>query len=326
MLYVETGSTDPYYNFGLEYWLITEKLLEDDTVFLFWRTEPTLMIGKYQNPYEEINIEYARSHHINIVRRMSGGGTIYTDMGGWQFTFITKGDSKRISFSEYILPVIDALHSLGVSDAGFNGRNDLVIGGRKFSGNAQYMHGGYTLHHGSLLYDTDIEQMVAATNVDPYKIISKSIKSVRDRVTNISEHLENPVSAEVFKELMVSNIMRGSHNVYIPTSEEQQRIEQIAEERFRNHRAVFGLSPKYSIVRTGRFEGGKMEFNIRVVKGCISDIAVSGDFFGTVEAEDFASVLRGCEYERSAVEAALEKLPGTVYQVTAAEMAKVIVE
>lgn len=326
MIYVETGSTDPYYNFGLEYWLITEKCFAEDTVFLFWRTEPTLMLGKYQNPYEEINLEYAREHKINIVRRMSGGGTIYTDMGGWQFTFITKGNDKNISFSEYILPVIDALHSLGVKDAGFNGRNDLVIGGRKFSGNAQYIHGGYTLHHGSLLYDTDIEQMVASTNVDPYKIISKSIKSVRDRVTNISEHLKEPVSAEEFKKLMVSHIMHGSENTYVPTPEETLRIEEIAREKFRNHRAVFGASPKYSIVRTGRFEGGKMEFCISVVKGRIADITVSGDFFGTVEAEDFAEVLRGCEYERGAVEAALEKLPGTVYKVTAAEMAKVIAE
>ena len=98
MIYVETGSTDPYYNFGLEYWLITEKCFAEDTVFLFWRTEPTLMLGKYQNPYEEINLEYAREHKINIVRRMSGGGTIYTDMGGWQFTFITKGNVKANGF------------------------------------------------------------------------------------------------------------------------------------------------------------------------------------------------------------------------------------
>lgn len=326
MIYVESGSTDPYYNFGLEYWLITEKCFPEDTVFLFWRTEPTLMIGKYQNPYEEINLEYAREHGIHIVRRMSGGGTIYTDMGGWQFTFITKGTEQRISFSEYILPVIDALHSLGVTDAGFNGRNDLVIGGRKFSGNAQYLHNGYTLHHGSLLYDTDIEQMVAATTVDPYKIISKSIKSVRDRVTNISEHLERPVSPEVFKELMVSRIMGGTQKRYVPTDEEQRRIGQIAQERFRSHRAVFGASPKYSIVRTGRFAGGKMEFTVSVAKGRISDIAVSGDFFGTVEIEDFARVLKGCEYERSAVEAALEKLSGTVYKITPAEMAGIIVE
>ena len=325
MIYVETGSTDPYYNFGLEYWLITEKCLEDDTVFLFWRTEPTLMIGKYQNPYEEINLDYARAHHINIVRRMSGGGTIYTDMGGWQFTFITRGDGKNISFSEYILPVIDALHHLGVTEAGFNGRNDLVIGGRKFSGNAQYMHGGYTLHHGSLLYDTDIEQMVASTTVDPYKIISKSIKSVRDRVTNISEHLPEPVSPEDFKQLMVSHIMHGSDKTYVPTPEEQARIRAIGEEKFHSHQAIFGASPKYSIVRTGRFEGGKMEFHISVVKGRIADITVSGDFFGTVEAGDFAAVLKGCDYERGAVEAALEKLPGTVYKVTAQEMARVIV-
>ena len=325
MIYVETGSTDPYYNFAVEYWLITEKRLNEDTVFLFWRTEPTLMIGKYQNPYEEINIEYARQHRIHIVRRLSGGGTIYTDMGGWQFTFITKG-AGNIHFAEYILPVIDALHTLGVADAGFNGRNDLVIGGRKFSGNAQYMHGGYTLHHGSLLYDTDIAQMVAATTVDPYKIVSKSIKSVRDRVTNICEHLDDPVSAEDFKKLMVSHIMRGSDRVYEPTPEEQKRIRIIAREKFQNHQAVFGASPRYSIVRTGRFAGGKIEFTVSVVKGRIDDITVSGDFFGTVETGDFAAVLKGCAYERSAVEAALKKLPGTVYQVTAEEMARTIVE
>ena len=132
---------------------------------------------------------------------MSGGGTIYTDLGGWQFTFIDYGDTDEIHFQEYIAPVIDALRALGIP-AEFNGRNDLVIEGRKFSGNAQYKLGGNTVHHGSLLYATDIAQMVAATTVDEYKILSKSIKSVRDRVTNISEHMQTPLSPEAFKEHM----------------------------------------------------------------------------------------------------------------------------
>lgn len=134
MIYIETGSTDVYYNFGLENYFAMEKRLPD-TVFLFWRTTPTLMVGKYQNILEEINKPYADAHGIHLVRRMSGGGTIYTDLGGWQFTFIEHSPEQQIEFAQYIGPVVDAVRELG-ADASFNGRNDLLIDGRKFSGNA----------------------------------------------------------------------------------------------------------------------------------------------------------------------------------------------
>ena len=183
MIYIETGSTDVYYNFGLENYFTVEKRLPD-TVFLFWRTTPTLMVGKYQNILEEINKPYADAHGIHLVRRMSGGGTIYTDLGGWQFSFIQHREAGEIEFGQYIAPVIGALEEMGVT-ASFNGRNDLTIDGRKFSGNAQYRLGDCIVHHGSLLFDTDIRQMAEATTPDSYKITSKSIKSVRDRVTNI---------------------------------------------------------------------------------------------------------------------------------------------
>ena len=114
MIYIETGSTDVYYNFGLEYYFTVEKRLPD-TVFLFWQTTPTLMVGKYQNVLEEINKPYADAHGIHLVRRMSGGGTIYTDLGGWQFTFIQHRDAWEIQFHEYIAPVIDALREMGVN-------------------------------------------------------------------------------------------------------------------------------------------------------------------------------------------------------------------
>lgn len=167
MIYIETGSTDVYYNFALEYYFTLEKRLPE-TVFLFWRTTPTLMVGKYQNVLEEINKPYADAHKIRLVRRMSGGGTIYTDLGGWQFTFIEHSDQTQIDFSQYIGPVVDAVRELG-ADAGFNGRNDLLIGGRKFSGNAQYRLPGCIVHHGSLLYDTDLAQMAAATTSTPIR-------------------------------------------------------------------------------------------------------------------------------------------------------------
>ena len=326
MIYIETGSDDVYYNFGLEYYFTVEKRLPD-TVFLFWRTTPTLMVGKYQNVLEEINKPYADAHGIHIVRRMSGGGTIYTDPGGWQFTFIQQQGSAQIEFHQYIAPVVDALRALGV-DAGFNGRNDLTIGGRKFSGNAQYRLADATVHHGSLLFDTDIAQMVASTTVDSYKITSKSIKSVRDRVTNIAEHLPVPMDPETFKAHMIRYIMDGSDAVYTLTPEDDARIRQIALEKFNNWERIYGADPKFNIERTGRLPGGKMQFKIDVRKGVIRGAAVYGDFFATVDANVICAALTGCRYDRNSVLEALRAhgIDGAVYRISAEEMAAVIAD
>lgn len=326
MLYIETGSTDVCYNFGLEYYFTVEKPL-DDTVFLFWRTTPTLMVGRYQNVLEEVNKSYADAHHIQIVRRMSGGGTIYTDMGGWQFTFIEEARDDEIQFQRYIAPVIDALAELGI-EASFNGRNDLTIDGRKISGNAQYRLEGRVVHHGSLLFDTDFEQMAAATTVDSYKITSKSIKSVRERVTNIAEHLAAPMDAEDFKARVVAHILGRDGSVYQITPEDDARIREIGQERFGTWESTYGQGPGFNIQRTGRFPGGTMRFQLDVKKGVIQRAAVSGDFFSTLDGEAIGSVLAGCRYERPAVQAALERLgtDGVIYRVSAAEMAQAIVD
>ena len=326
MIYIETGSTDVYYNFGLEYYFTVEKRLPE-TVFLFWRTTPTLMVGKYQNVLEEINKPYADAHGIRLVRRMSGGGTIYTDLGGWQFTFIQHREEGEIEFSQYIAPVIGALREIGVN-AAFNGRNDLTIDGKKFSGNAQYRLGDCIVHHGSLLFDTDIEQMVASTTVDSYKIISKSIKSVRDRVTNISEHLPSPMDADIFKEIMVRHIMDGSTEAYTLTSEDDARIQEIAREQFQSWDRIFGRSPKFTIDRTGRFAGGKIQFKLDVQKGIIQGAAIYGDFFSTLDTSTICDALIGCPYERSAVLESLRShgIDGAVYRISAEEMAMSIVD
>lgn len=324
MIFIETGSTDVYYNFGLEYYFALEKSLPD-TVFLFWQTTPTLMVGKYQNVLEEINKPYADAHGIHVVRRMSGGGTIYTDLGGWQFSFIQHCPSGEIEFHQYIAPIISALKDLGVH-AEFNGRNDLTIDGRKFSGNAQYRLGDCVVHHGSLLFDTDIQQMVASTTVDRYKILSKSIQSVRDRVTNIKDHLPSQISSEEFKACMVRHILGGHCAVYKTTAEDDARIQVLAEERFRSWPQIYGAAPKFSIQRTGHFAGGTMRFQLDVKKGVITQAVVSGDFFSNVDVETICSVLKGCRYERSAVETALKTMEGTVYRITAQDMAEAIVD
>lgn len=326
MIYVETGSDDVYFNFGLEYYLTVEKQLPD-TTFLFWRTTPTLMVGRYQNVLEEIDKAYADARGIHIVRRMSGGGTIYTDLGGWQFTFIKPDAGEEIQFQKYIAPIIDALGEVGVK-AAFNGRNDLTIDGKKISGNAQYRLGGRVVHHGSLLFDTNLEEMVRATTVDRYKIESKSIKSVRERVTNIAWHLREPMSAEAFKEKVVRHILGPQGTVYGLTEADRVRAAEIGQERFASWESAYARGPGFNIQREGHFPGGNMRFSLEVKKGVIRAAAVSGDFFATLDGEAIARALTGCRYEREAVGEALERagIEGAVYRVTAGEMARAIAD
>ena len=278
-------------------------------------------------PVVSFNKPYADAHKIRLVRRMSGGGTIYTDLGGWQFTFIEHSDQTQINFSQYIGPVVDAVRELG-ADAGFNGRNDLLIDGRKFSGNAQYRLPGCIVHHGSLLYDTDLAQMAAATTVDPYKIQSKSIKSVRDRVTNISEHLPRKLPAEQFKACMLRHLMRGSTQTYCLTPADAARIRALAEEKFAAWDAVCGRNPRFNIERTGHFAGGKFTFRLDVQRGVICQASVWGDFFSTLSAETIAAAVTGCRYDRASVLAALRAggIDGAVYRISAEDMAGLLAD
>ena len=258
--------------------------------------------------------------------RPCGSGTVYHDLGNVNYTYIVRANGT-VDYDAVLSPVIAALNAIGVP-ARKNRTCDIAIGDLKISGSAQRMIKGRLLHHGTLLFDTDIEQMVASTTVDSYKITSKSIKSVRDRVTNISEHLPVPMDAETFKETMVRHIMNGSTDTYTVTPEDDARIREIAGEQFQSWERIFGRRPKFTIDRTGSFAGGKVQFKLDVQKGRIRDAAVYGDFFSTLDADTLCAALMGCPYERGAVPAALRShgIDGAVYRISAEELASVVVD
>ena len=326
MIYIETGSTDIFYNLAAEHYFAARKKL-GETAFLMWRTTPALVVGKYQNTLEEIRQDYADAHGIQVARRLSGGGTIYADLGGWMFTFIRQDDSEAIQFRQYTQPIMDALRALDVP-AGFNGRNDLLIDGRKFSGNAQYKLTGSTVHHGTLMFDVDIGQMVAATSVADEKIISKSIRSVRERVTNISEHLKEPMDAEAFKRHLIGFVVGEDGARYEPTDEDRAEIARFAREKLATWEWRYGMNPKFSIERAGRFAGGRIGFRLDVKKGLIAAAAMNGDFFAGEKADQLADALVGCRYERQAVrERLLEKgFDGVIYGIGIDDIAATIAD
>jgi lipoate-protein ligase A len=178
-------SVNPYYNLALEEYLLKETDPGDD-LFMLWQNRPAIIVGRNQNTWDEINLDFVRKNNIAVVRRMTGGGAVYHDLGNLNFTFIArdrKESSAILDFARFARPVVDALRELGVP-AEFSGRNDIVVDGAKVSGNAQYRYKDLVLHHGTLLFDSRIEDMVQALNVSKDKIASKGVASVRSRVAS----------------------------------------------------------------------------------------------------------------------------------------------
>ena len=199
------GHTDPALNLALEEYALRQLPLEE-SLLLFYINEPSIIIGKNQNTVEEINREYVEANGIRVVRRLSGGGAVYHDLGNLNFSFITKDDGQSFrDFAKFTQPVVDALRKLGVN-AELTGRNDIQVGEAKISGNAQFFARGRMFSHGTLLFDSEMERVASALNVKPIKFESKSTKSVRSRVANISSFLPEPMTIGAFRSALLREI------------------------------------------------------------------------------------------------------------------------
>lgn len=327
MIYINSNSTSPYFNFALEEYLLTQKDLDDDEIFLFWRTNPTIMVGRYQNTFSEINEKYVRENNVNVVRRNSGGGTIYTDMGAWQFTFIEKNYKEEgISFDKFTGPIVEALQKQDV-DAHFNSRNDLLIGNRKFSGNVQYRKDNAILHHGSILFNTDIQAMVESITVAEDKIIAKGIKSVRERVINISEVMKDNITSENFRDIMLDSLLKNS-TTYTLTKEDIKSINKIQKEKFESWDWNYGKNPIFNISRYKRFNGGRVDFKLNVKKGIIKNCTIEGDFFLSGEISILEESFIDCKYVREDISKLLDTLDieNYFYKITKDDLLECIID
>ncbi|WZY00920.1 lipoate--protein ligase [Bacillus sp. FSL W7-1360] len=289
--------TDPRINLAIEEWAL-KHLNEDETYLLFYINEPSIIIGKNQNTFEEINLDYIKENAIHVVRRLSGGGAVYHDLGNLNFSFITKDDGASFNdFQKFTEPVVRALAELGV-DAKLTGRNDIQVGERKISGNAQFTTKGRMFSHGTLLFNSEIEHVVSALNVKDEKIRSKGIKSIRSRVANIAEFLAEPMSMTDFKAHLLKHIFHT--NETIPTYKLSQQdwtdIHSLSEARYKNWDWNFGKSPAFDIQRAKRFPIGTIDVRLNVRKGVITSCKIYGDFFGTQDVAELADVLIGTRY------------------------------
>lgn len=319
MIYVDAGASCAMDNFGCEMYFASEKRLSD-TVFLLWNIAPTVVLGKYQNAFEEVNRSYVEENGITVIRRLSGGGTIYTDRGGLQFSYIVPDADSTIDFTAFVNPVTEALRNMGLN-ASADGRNDILVDGKKVSGNSQFKLHGTTIHHGTLLFDTDLSALVHATTPKAYKITSKSIASVRERVTNIREHLPQDMTLEEFREKLLYALC-GRTDPYPLTDYDRERIHTLGVEHC--SASVWESGPKYEITKVCHLTGGTMEFSLSVKDGVITACRVSGDFFASVEAEEIENCLTGQMLRVQSLTNALAPLSGRLFSIAPEEIARTL--
>ena len=315
MLFVPNENNDPRINLAIEIFLLQEMKV-DEPILLFYINEPSIIIGRNQNTIEEINKDYVDAHGIHVVRRFSGGGAVYHDFGNLNFSFIMPDDGNSFrDFEKLTKPIVQALHEMGVEGAQLKGRNDLVIDDMKFSGNAMYATNGRMFAHGTIMFDSDINEVVNALKVRKDKIESKGIKSIRSRVTNIKPFLpkdKQDMTTEAFREEILLKIF-GVDSVdqvktYTLTEEDWVKINEISDKYYRNWDWNYGKSPAFDIERRKRFPIGSIEVRFNVQEGKITEAKIYGDFFGLGDIADVEEAFIGTRYDKSALKDVIDQI------------------
>ena len=309
MLHILNSCTDPCCNLALEEYFLKQTPVTDDLVIL-WQNSPTVVIGRNQNAAVEINQPFIAERNIQVVRRLSGGGAVYHDLGNLNFTFITAlAAVGRNNFSHFTLPIIDALASLGVK-AEFTGRNDLTIEGRKFSGNAQYIHRGRLLHHGTLLFDTDMAVLAQALSGSDAKHSKPAVPSVRSRVTTIRQHLPPAITLADFEAALLKAIIANAeppYRCYELSAADRQSIETIASKRYRDPVWTYGSAPLlYNRSSKQIFTGGTVQVLLNVQNETITQCKICGDFFATGDMDELSTALIDASFTRETVARVIE--------------------
>jgi lipoate-protein ligase A len=310
MIYIETHSLDPTWNLAFEEYCLKE-LVQFERIMLLWQNDNTIIIGRYQNAENEVNLAAARKMGTQIVRRPSGGGAVYHDLGNLNYTFIYPIEGlNRLDFSVYAEPMVTALNRIGVP-AEIKGRNDLLLDGKKISGTAQRIYKGRLMHHGTLLYDSDLDALESVLQVDTAKVASKGVASIRSRVINIKDHLPDGRFEDVhafWQALLAAFSEQEPITPFELTPDMLAGVEALQKEKYQSWDWNFGRAPAFEYKNSRRFPGGKLEIQVDVKKGLIQACKISGDFMGLTELDPLEAKLEGLRYNPEDVRTALDGL------------------
>ena len=317
MKIIQNLETDPYFNLAAEEYLLDNCPGE---IFSLWRNDRSVIIGRSQNAYAELDLGFVTERRIPVVRRLTGGGAVFHDLGNVNYTFITD-EARPLDFAHFSRPIVDALAGLGVR-AVLSGRNDLTADGMKISGAAQCVRRGRILHHGTLLFDADLSELAGALRPDPAKLSSKGIASVRSRVTNIRRLLGEDCAMDAvgFYGYLMSYAVGNWGGKTAYGEAEKAAIRRLAETKYRTWAWNFGESRAYDRERRQRFPFGSVEVGLTVERGRIASVRIRGDFFGVREIGELEAALIGLRYEREALAGALREVGSYIHGAAAEDI------
>ena len=298
MFYLETDSHDPAYNLAFEQYIL-ENCPEGEFLML-WQNDNTIVLGRNQNAGSELNQNYVNRNGIHVVRRMTGGGAVYHDLGNLNYSFIANND-ELASIEKFTGPVCAVLNKMGI-EARTTGRNDITVNGKKISGIAQRIYKERILHHGCILFDTDLSVLAKALKADRAKFESKGIKSVEARVANINNLLDKKLTIGEFWNMLKEELSGYNPEEFVLSENQLREIEDIAETRYRSWNWTYGKSPSFTYTNKKRFEGGTVEVFLTAKKGdVIESVRFFGDFMATEDIKVIEDALAGIPFEKNAV-------------------------
>ncbi len=307
MIYYIFKDTNPYFNIAAEEYLLKNEDIKED-ILILWQNKNTIVIGCNQNAHAEINIEECNKNHVNVVRRITGGGAVFHDEGNLNFSYILKNniDLKPKDYERILTPVINALKNLGLN-AHFSGKNDIEIDGKKISGNSQYVYKKTLLHHGTLLFNVDLTKIKNYLIPNKKKMESKGISSNAARVTNILPLLNNPITMEQFKQHLIKSLIGSNAKEGHLSSEDINKINEIKKNKFDLWEWNFGKQGHFSIIKDHRIEGkGNVQFNANVEHGIIKEAKFFGDYLGNKGTHNIESKLIGKKFDYEVIKHILD--------------------
>lgn len=322
MLIIDSPSNNAYFNIASEEYLLYKYPHED--LFLLYVNAPSIIVGKFQNTLAEINLQYVEANDIAVVRRLSGGGAVYHDLGNLNFSFHTMlGSNDFMDFAQFTEPVLTMLNNMNVP-AQLEGRNDLLVDGKKFSGNAKLVKNGKMIQHGTILFDSHMEVLSEALKANPLKFIDKAVKSNRARVANLIDYLPEGTTLETLKQQLIEEMVKNNSGVeiYQLNDEDISEIQKMADSRYSTWEWNFGFSPNYNFKKAIKLTAGFIELHLDVDKGTIMDAKIFGDFFASRPIGEFEQQLLGKQHKVEEIMPLLMSVNLTAYfgKVTAQEI------
>lgn len=292
MLCIVSSNINPYFNLASEEYLLK---CFDKEIFLLYRNAPSIVVGKHQNTLAEINLPFVQERDIPVARRISGGGTVFHDLGNLNFAFFTNGkEGELVNYRKATEPVIEAMGKMGLN-VSLGKRNELLIGGLKISGTASHVYKHRVLHHGTLLFSSEMGDLSSALLARQERFTDRAVKSVRSRVTNIRDHLRGALEVEEFQNKLFEYVLQSREGAekYQYGEKDLKKIGELQESKFSTWEWNFGYSPKYQFNKSLPLGDGHVDFHMNVEKGIIRELKIDGDFISGLNIHELEEKLTG---------------------------------